>query len=170
MCIAIVTQSLLALIILPLEFEMHFFTFMIYRPWRFFIQIGNLMGIISSVILLFLPESPKFMISIAKEKDSLIILKQIYKMNSGNVKSKVISLKFIASNHFFILFFQKYPVLNVYINDERELRTVKGIRDACSLVWKQTSPLFGSVYIRHTLLLATISFLVFFVSQSLLMW
>lgn len=84
MSVAIVTQCVTALFILPLEFEVK--TFIIYRSWRLFIQMGNLCAISASVILMFLPESPKFLLSIARDQEALSVLKKIYSTNGTSVE------------------------------------------------------------------------------------
>lgn len=53
----------------------------IYKPWRLFILICGLPGLFCTFLLLFIPESPKYVLLEGKEKEAIAILKSIFIRN-----------------------------------------------------------------------------------------
>lgn len=83
MCVAVTVHSSFALGIFPLELEYNLFDIIILRPWRLFIISSNLTGVLALVILIFLPESPKFLLSSSKHEEALRTLQKIHKWNNS---------------------------------------------------------------------------------------
>lgn len=55
----------------------------IFRSWRVFVIVSALPSIVTAVILLFLPESPKFLFSTGKEGQALEVLRRMFAVNTG---------------------------------------------------------------------------------------
>jgi len=53
------------------------------RSWRVFVVISALPSVVSAVMLLLLPESPKFLFSQAKEDQALDVLRRVFSVNTG---------------------------------------------------------------------------------------
>jgi VNT family MFS transporter (synaptic vesicle glycoprotein 2) len=54
-----------------------------FGSWRIFVVVSALPSIVTAVILLFLPESPKFLFSMGKEEQALDVLRHVYAVNAG---------------------------------------------------------------------------------------
>lgn len=63
-----------------------------YKPWRLFVIVCGLPGFLAGLSMFFLPESPKFLLSIQKEKETIAVLEKMYKMNGGKDDLKVINI------------------------------------------------------------------------------
>uniref|UniRef100_T1GWH5 Major facilitator superfamily (MFS) profile domain-containing protein n=1 Tax=Megaselia scalaris TaxID=36166 RepID=T1GWH5_MEGSC len=58
-----------------------------YTPWRLFMVICATPGFISGILILFFPESPKYLLAKSQEDECLEILKKIFKFNTNKDKS-----------------------------------------------------------------------------------
>lgn len=84
--ISISYQAVIGWAIMTMDWEYPIFNFLIYKPWRMYILISGLINAICFVVLLFLPESPKFMLALGKQEEALNILKWVYTKNTGKPK------------------------------------------------------------------------------------
>lgn len=75
-------QPLLALGTLPMTWRFSIGS-LVYAPWRLHILLGSCIMIFPFVSLLFLPESPKFLIAMAKKDKALEGLCWLYHKNTG---------------------------------------------------------------------------------------
>lgn len=55
-----------------------------FRPWRLLIILYSIFGIAGGSLLLFLKESPKYLLSVRKDEEALKVIKWIYRVNKGN--------------------------------------------------------------------------------------
>lgn len=83
---AIIVQPIVALAVLTLDFQFNLFGSFMYKPWRLFTFICASISGVTAIALLFLPESPKYMLMLGKDKESLEILKTIYNTNTRKPK------------------------------------------------------------------------------------
>lgn len=74
----------IAWIVIPQTWNVNIFDMVIYKPWRLFLVINSFPGVIIAAILCMVPESPKFLLSQGKDKETLDVLKQVYVLNTGN--------------------------------------------------------------------------------------
>lgn len=75
-------QPLLALGTLPMTWRFSIGT-LVYAPWRLHILLGSCIMIFPFVSLLFLPESPKFLLAMGKKEAALEGLRFVYQKNTG---------------------------------------------------------------------------------------
>jgi VNT family MFS transporter (synaptic vesicle glycoprotein 2) len=71
---------------LVIDFKIHFtvpLTNFDYKPWRLFFFALGLPSFICGIVMLFLPESPKFLFSKGDEEGALNILRKIHRINNG---------------------------------------------------------------------------------------
>ncbi|KAI8120345.1 Synaptic vesicle glycoprotein 2A [Lucilia cuprina] len=130
-----------------------------YKPWRLFMVICGIPGLICGLSLFKIPESPKYYLGQGKEDKALEILKDIYHMNTGKPRDS-------------------YPVTRVTedLDPNSKPRVVvnNDNRNAASILlrsmWTQTQPLFNREYIRNTLLICFIQFSIFVTSNGMYMW
>lgn len=73
----------LAWLIIPQDigFKNEYFT---YNSWRIFLLICALPSFVVAVVLFFLPESPKFLLSQGRSEEAIAIFRHIYHINTGN--------------------------------------------------------------------------------------
>lgn len=121
-----------------------------YAAWRIFLLISSLLAGIVSILLCFLPESPKFLLAQGRHDEALEILRSIHRMNFGTKKL--------------------YQIDNVHLNETpllvREHRNISIFRQ----IWEQTSPLFKSPYLCNTLKTIFCMFSLFAGSSGFFMW
>nr|XP_022910461.1 synaptic vesicle glycoprotein 2B-like [Onthophagus taurus] len=56
------------------------------RPWNFFIILSSLPSILSCISHLFIPESPKFLMTTGRNEEALQVLQKVYALNTGKSK------------------------------------------------------------------------------------
>lgn len=54
-----------------------------FRSWRVFVIVSSIPSIITTAILFFLPESPKFLFTMGKEEQAVNVLRHVYAVNTG---------------------------------------------------------------------------------------
>lgn len=82
----------MGLFVMPIDWEMSVFG-MAYRTWRLFILFSSMINAFAFVSVAFLPESPKFVLTMGRPEEALEILKTVYRMNKG--KPKDVSVAYI---------------------------------------------------------------------------
>lgn len=97
----------LAWLVIPSGIGYHSSHF-VYNSWRIFLVICSIPSLIVGVLLFYLPESPKFLLSIGRFEEALAIFRGIYVTNTGNPP-------------------EMYPVKELLIDDQlrQELEEVK---------------------------------------------
>lgn len=74
------------------DFEYRFFDgLFVYKPWRLFPLVSSLLAAICLVLLIFLPESPKFLLITGRKAEALKILNNIYKVNNKNARKVIVT-------------------------------------------------------------------------------
>ncbi|CAD7090047.1 unnamed protein product [Hermetia illucens] len=149
--VALVFLPALAIGILPLEFD-----WMLYgKPfpsWRLLEIVYTIPGIIASLGLPFLPESPKYLFTKSDHQKAIDVLQYIYHVNTGNSR-------------------EEYPAKGFSDSEKsRNLKEVNGIRSALLLVWKQTAPMFYRSRVFVTLNLLVHIFISYFAAHGVFMW
>lgn len=115
-----------------------------YKPWRLFLVTCSLPGLFSFVILMFLPESPKFILGQGKQVEAYQILQKMNRVNNGKKSS--------------LEPFEIYEEPESIENRQRILDSKKSRFPLLSSVWIQTAPLFKPPYLSSTLLICFIMF------------
>lgn len=88
MTLSVAYQGVMGLFIMPIDWEVTLFGgMMVYRPWRFFILLSSALSAVACVVLVFLPESPKFLLAMGKPDEALETLKMVYSWNTGKPKN-----------------------------------------------------------------------------------
>ncbi|XP_022113443.2 putative transporter svop-1 isoform X2 [Pieris rapae] len=81
--------SIVALPILQLSFSINMPLINLnYRPWRLLLQLITLPGIFGTIGIIWVRESPKFLLSKGHEKDAIDVLETIHKWNKGSREFK----------------------------------------------------------------------------------
>ncbi|CAH1105289.1 unnamed protein product [Psylliodes chrysocephalus] len=83
--IAQILLPLLAWGIMPLQIEWSLFGgYLKIHSWNIFLLITSLGPIMSGIMFIFLPESPKFLMAIGENEKAMMVLKKVYKYNTGD--------------------------------------------------------------------------------------
>ncbi|XP_061390195.1 synaptic vesicle glycoprotein 2A-like [Musca vetustissima] len=132
-----------------------------YKPWRLFMIICGVPGLLCGLSLFKIPESPKFLLSMGEEEKCVKILQNIFSINTGKAK-------------------EEYPIAHVKedldssSNKPHTPADLSGRRNPVlnilKSMWVQTQPLFNREYARTTILICTIQFLIFCTSNGMYMW
>lgn len=155
MTVSIIYQSLMGLAILPQTWSYAFIGLQ-YTPWRLFLLMnGSIIGV-AWAVMMFLPESPKFLLAIDRHEEALRVLHQVHRWNRCATA---------------------FPVVQVTLHEigvaEQTGAGLRGVRSPAGmlrLMWAQTWPLFRAPYVGRMLMLFYVSFSLFVVSHGLYLW
>lgn len=126
-----------------------------YKPWRMFIIVCALPGLISSIILMFLPESPKFILGCGDKPGAYKILQKMHRINNGR--------KEIFED------FEIFEEPESIANRQRILKAKESRFPLYESVCIQTLPLFRAPYLCSTILICTIQFGIYATSNGFYM-
>ncbi|XP_055844746.1 synaptic vesicle glycoprotein 2A-like [Episyrphus balteatus] len=129
----------------------------VYKPWRLFIVACTSPGIIAGIILLFYPESPKFLMSIGKNEEALEVLRKMYSWNVRDGNFKV--LKIIPEED-----------TSIGNGSEDSLKSSSLLSSFLQTMWRQTIPLFRKGLLLSTVLACTIQFWIYVTIHGMFMW
>lgn len=123
-----------------------------YKPWRLFLIVASLPALFSSIALLFLPESPKFMLGQGKHDEAIQIVQKMNRWNNG--KNAVLD------------FDEIYEEAESIENRRRILDCKQSRFPLLTSIWNQTAPLFQRPYLGSMLLICLIQFCIFYTSTG----
>lgn len=142
-------------LILPLNVDYHITNNLKFTSWRLFLIILSLPELITSILLMRLPESPKFLKCKGKYEKALIILKEIYEINNSNKNNNNAGKKW-----------KEYPVK--CLKNDVLYRTSDGlsgdVQNTCKTIrivqgiLKQIKTLFRPPLLKLTTLISVITF------------
>lgn len=123
-----------------------------YKPWRLFLVVCSLPGLISYIILTFLPESPKFVLSQGKKAETYEILRTMNRINNGRDSP--------------FEMFEIYEEAETIGNRQRILNNDSNRFPFFASVWNQTVSVFKSPYLFSTVLICIIQFSISYTAQG----
>lgn len=124
----------------------------VYKPWRLYIMVCSLPGLLSSIVIFFMPESPKFVLGQGDQAKAIEILERVNRWNNGKHSS--------------------LGLVEIYeetesIESRARIQKCKQSRfPLLKSIWIQTAPLFKPPYLSSMLLICTIQFSIFYVSTG----
>lgn len=129
-----------------------------FHPWRLYMIVCAIPGLICGCGFYFFPESPKFLMTVNRQKESLNILKMIFEINTGQPQ-------------------ESYPVAMIICETEdlpfeEKIGDIdrNKIKEFVNVMWKQTSPLFNKDYINNTCIICFLQFGLYSVSNGMALW
>ncbi|XP_053685701.1 synaptic vesicle glycoprotein 2B-like [Sabethes cyaneus] len=131
----------------------------VYRPWRLFLVVCGLPGLVSGLALYWLPESPKFELYQGKQRQTISTIQWMHRMNSGKDVSRLPISSIIADEDD-----KQFEQRQAILSDS------KGFRAIMQLVWNQTAPLFRKPYLRTLLIVCFLHFGTYFNTHGMYMF
>lgn len=123
-----------------------------YKPWRLFFIVCALPGLFSHLAMLYLPESPKFVLGQGKAAEAIDILQTIHRWNNG--KEAILDIA------------ELYEESETIEMRQRIVGMPKSRISVMKSIWMQTAPLFQPPYIGTTTLLCLIQFFIYYTSNG----
>ncbi|XP_068245764.1 synaptic vesicle glycoprotein 2B-like isoform X2 [Palaemon carinicauda] len=127
-----------------------------YNSWRIFLTLCAIPSLLIALIMLWLPESPMFLLNKGKHKEAMEILQNIYSLNNGK-----------SSKNFPIT---KLNSAGLKIQASSSSSWWRSTKDAFSSTLRQTMSLFSSSLLRITILMLIINFAIQFGYYGLWLW
>ncbi|XP_031628665.1 synaptic vesicle glycoprotein 2B-like [Contarinia nasturtii] len=143
--------SIIGYFVIPMnwQFDIYFINFV---PWRLFLILLALVNAAIAITFIFMPETPKFLLTMNEHDESVKVLRQMYAINTGNSK-------------------EMYPVVHLIPEAAgNSLTATKGFLNILKLVWNQTKPIFVVPYLDSTLKLCFLMFTLFAIGHGLTLW
>ncbi|XP_063635472.1 synaptic vesicle glycoprotein 2B-like isoform X1 [Cydia splendana] len=118
------------------------------HSWNLFLLATALMPLLTGLVFLFLPESPKFLMSRGRNEEAMQVFRKIYRLNTGNPK-------------------EDYPIkCLVEEKTEQQASGVAALRGG----WAQLAPLFRMPHVKWLALICAIHVFTMFGSNTLRLW
>lgn len=108
----------------------------LFRPWRLLVILYSLPCLVFAVLLYFLPESPKYLLSQGRNTEAMLVVKKIHEINRPGKE-------FLIKE----LYWDDFNV----VNKNRKNNLFKSM-------WNQTIPLFHKPFLWKTLLLCFLQY------------
>ncbi|XP_041780215.1 synaptic vesicle glycoprotein 2B-like [Anopheles merus] len=131
----------------------------VYRPWRLFLVVCALPSFAAALVLLGLPESPKYLLSRGREQETIAVLRSMYRWNAGR-KDPPLALTGVL---------QETEAQQTKVRRE-EAASGKSIVSLLKQMWHQTAPLFMGSYLKRTAILCVLQFGIYLTSSGMYMF
>ncbi|XP_069966127.1 synaptic vesicle glycoprotein 2A isoform X1 [Bactrocera oleae] len=130
-----------------------------YKPWRLFLIVCGIPGMLCGLSMFALPESPKFLLAHGREAKAIEVLQKMQRWNGGTQDLK---LKHILPE-------EETPGSMMQLNNQSASKENFATAFLKSM-WNQTVPLFHKQYIRVTLIVCNMQFWLYVVTNGMYMW
>lgn len=127
-----------------------------YKPWRLYLVVCSLPGLFVALILIVLPESPKFVLGQGKSTEAYEILQRVYHINNGKTSS-----------------LEQFEIREETESIENRQRILKNAQSRFPLlasIWCQTVPLFTPPHLLSTILICSIQIPIFMTGTGFFMF
>lgn len=129
-----------------------------FRPWRLFMLAIGFPSLLCGIALVYLPESPNFVLSLGKQSDTVAILQWMFLKNGGNPE-KMPQIGTICEES-----------ESIELRERREALVRNGLVEILGSMWSQTVPLFQGKYLRSTLVASAMQFGNLLNTNGMYMW
>ncbi|XP_062564069.1 uncharacterized protein LOC134226948 [Armigeres subalbatus] len=132
----------------------------IYRPWRLYLIVCSLPGLICALILLRFPESPKFSFCQGDTQKAIDAIQWVHRSNACCRKIPPLQIESIQESEEDKLEREKRSLL----------RNTKGCPALMKLVWSQTAPLFMKPHLQKTVIVCILQFGTYLAAHGMFMF
>ncbi|XP_037943089.1 synaptic vesicle glycoprotein 2C-like [Teleopsis dalmanni] len=135
-----------------------------FHTWQIFVATTAIPSLISAILIVFLPESPKFLMTKGKNEEALKVFQIIYAVNTGRNKSEY-PIKILSNEAPF-----RPPRVSIDSNTKYFRRRSIEAQQNLSEGFKQLRPMFSSPYIVLAVFVYTMNFFVIMGQNTLRLW
>lgn len=133
----------LAWVILPQDWSVVIpYINLLFRPWRLLALVYPLPSLLAALLISFLPESPKYLLTRGKHEEVIVILTKIFCINSGKKADD-----YVVSSI-------SWTETSIGVKHEENENMFRSM-------WKQTVPLFKRQFLIKTLMVCFLQFAIF---------
>lgn len=129
----------------------------VYKPWRLFLLVCGVPSLLCAIALLPAPESPKFILSLGRQKETIEVLQCMRRWNVG--AGDPIELQTIIEE-----------LESIELRRKREANAGGGVVAVVKSMWAQTVPLFRQPYLTTTIIASVMQFGIFINANGMYMW
>jgi len=122
-----------------------------FNSWRIFVTVCGIPAVLVTIALVFLPESPKFLLSTGRESDALKIFRKIFMQNTG---------KHAAD----------YPINHIKVENRPGSSSAGSTQSSLNVILSNTFELFKKPLLWVNLMMLYISFSIQFGYYGLWLW
>ncbi|KAJ8977732.1 hypothetical protein NQ317_019407 [Molorchus minor] len=144
-----IVLPLMAWGILPQELEFTVFDYFEFHSWNVYLLICSTAPILSGITFIFMPESPKFLMSAGRNGKALEVFRKIYSINTGKAPSTY-PVSFVITYWDRIASDKNTFRLSIWYR--KKIVTTKSTKQALEDGLRQLRPLFGPPNIRKLVL------------------
>jgi VNT family MFS transporter (synaptic vesicle glycoprotein 2) len=161
-CFGSIILPMLAWSILPQNLYFSVFNNSLeFHSWNIYLLLSGIAPIISAIIFLFMPESPKFLMTVGQNDKALRVFQKVYSVNTGNgihtypIKELVDEIELKKHNP---------------SNHGGQVTANRSKIQALKEGWQQMKPLFFPPYFKNIVLLCLIQTLIMMSLNTLRLW
>lgn len=135
-----------------------------FTSWQLFVAVSSLPSIALGLVLIYFPESPKFLLEIGEPDEALEILKDIFHQNTGKdvAEYPVESLRETLTEYKFLGKHHSIRVLNIHKHQELKI--------LLKTFWHQTQQLCKPPWLKSTVLTCSMQFGIFACYYTMMLW
>uniref|UniRef100_A0A336M5U0 CSON011276 protein n=1 Tax=Culicoides sonorensis TaxID=179676 RepID=A0A336M5U0_CULSO len=159
--VGVICLPLIAWGIIPMEI-----CFKYLKSWNIFVLIGSLPSVLIGLLLIWFPESPKFLVEVGEPDKALDILKKIYELNTGNSAADFPVRSLQPTLHKFRRMQKDHriSIRQLKVHKKKDMKILLGT------VWDQTKELLHPPLLKLTLLTCYIQFGILTSYYTLMIW
>jgi VNT family MFS transporter (synaptic vesicle glycoprotein 2) len=153
---------LLAWAILPQEINLNLFNQnIVLHSWNIFLLVCAVPSLLSGIIFLFMPESPRFLMTVGRNEEALAVFKQVYTLNTGKSKADFPIVNLVDETKVENL---ENPKHGGHITANRN--KIQALREGL----QQIKPLCFAPHLKHIILVCSIQSLYMLSINTLRLW
>ncbi|KAI5698620.1 hypothetical protein M8J75_009405 [Diaphorina citri] len=126
-------QPVVAYFIIPHNMEYIFFNTFLINSWRIFLMLSTLPSLSGALLVYFMPETPKFLMTHGRTEEALKVFQCMYSWNTGNPR-------------------ESYPIKRLQ-SGVAHSQHKKTFTQSVVQGWKQVNPLFRKPYLSTALII-----------------
>ena len=136
-----------------------------YNSWRVYIAFCTIPSLSSALLFVFMPESPKFLLQMGREREAISILAKVHQANRSKHVIKLESLTLSDSEYS-----KKESYTDFEMEQLRSKTCCQNVGSVLKELWGLTAKLFQGSLLRTTVVLLAVNFALAFGYYGLFLW